>query len=145
LADWAENLNLGSHVLLGVGEHQTGGTKRASILSNSFEALIGAIYLDGGLEPASVFITRRLHSQDMGGMEERDYKSMLQETIQKRHKQPPEYETMTTEGPEHDKLFTIRVMIGRKVLGMGSGKNKKEAQQAAAHNALDYLENHELR
>jgi ribonuclease-3 len=145
LASWANNLNLGEHIFLGAGEHQTGGTKRGSILSNSFEALIGAIYLDGGLEAASVFVKRWLHGQAMGGMEERDYKSALQEIIQKRHKRPPEYEIMTAEGPEHDKVFTVRVLIGKKALGIGSGKNKKEAQQAAAHNAIIYLENHETR
>ena len=144
LAVWANNLNLGDHIFLGVGERRTGGKTRSSILSNSFEALVGAIYLDGGLEPAAAFVKRRLHGQDMGGMEERDYKSALQEMIQKRHKKPPEYEIMTAEGPEHDKVFTIRVLIGKKVLGMGSGKNKKEAQQAAAKNAIDYLENHEI-
>ena len=78
----------------------------------------------------------------MGGMEEQDYKSVLQEIIQKRHKKPPEYEIISAVGPEHDKVFAIRVLIGHKVLGMGSGKNKKEAQQAAAKNAIDYLENH---
>ena len=144
LACWARDLNLGEHVFLGVGESQTGGKKRGSILSNCFEALLGAIYLDGGLEPAAVFVKRWLHGQDMGGMEEQDYKSVLQETIQKRHKKPPEYEIMGAEGPEHDKVFTVRVLIGKKVLGMGAGKNKKEAQQAAAKNAIDYLENHEI-
>ncbi|HBB66520.1 MAG: ribonuclease III [Elusimicrobia bacterium GWA2_56_46] len=144
LADWAAALNLGEHVFLGAGEHQTGGKKRGSILSNCLEALIGAIYLDGGLKPAAEFVECRLHAQDMGGMEEQDYKSVLQEVIQKRHKKPPEYEIMTTEGPEHDKVFTVRVRIGKKTLGMGSGRNKKEAQQAAAKTALDYLENHEI-
>ncbi|MFA6435155.1 MAG: ribonuclease III [Elusimicrobiales bacterium] len=145
LACWAKDLNLGEHVFLGVGEHQTGGKKRGSILSNCFEALLGAIYLDGGLEPAAAFVRLRLRSLDLGGMEEQDFKSVLQEAIQKRHKKPPEYEIMRTEGPEHDKVFTVRVLIGRKVLGMGAGKNKKEAQQAAARNALDYLETHEIR
>lgn len=144
LACWAKDLDLGEHVFLGVGECQTGGKKRSSILSNCFEALIGAIYLDGGLEPAAVFVKRWLRTQDLGGMEEQDYKSVLQETIQKRHKKPPEYEIMRTEGPEHDKVFTVRVLIGKKVLGMGAGKNKKEAQQAAARNAIDYLVNHEV-
>jgi len=145
LAEWANGLRLGDHLFLGVGERQTGGRTRCSILANSFEALIGAIYLDGGLESAAAFVRGRLRTQDLGGMEERDYKSALQEMIQKRHKKPPEYEIMTAEGPEHDKVFTVRVLIGRKVLGMGAGKNKKEAQQAAARNAIDYLENHEGR
>ena len=144
LTCWAKDLNLGEHVFLGVGETQTGGKKRSSILSNCFEALLGAIYLDGGLEPATIFVQRWLGVQDLSGVEEQDYKSILQETIQKRHKKPPEYEIMRTEGPEHDKLFTVRVMIGKKVLGMGAGKNKKEAQQSAAKNAIDYLEHHEI-
>ena len=144
LACWAKDLNLGEHVFLGVGEGQTGGKKRSSILSNCFEALLGAIYLDGGLEPATAFVKRWLHGQDMGGMEEQDYKSVLQEMIQKRHKIPPGYEVLSAEGPEHDKVFTMRVKIGRKVLGLGAGKNKKEAQQAAAKNAIDYLEHHEV-
>jgi ribonuclease III len=125
LACWANSLNLGEHLFLGTGEQQTGGTKRGSILSNTFEALIGAIYLDGGLEAASIFIKRWLHGQDMGGMEEQDYKSALQEIVQKRLKRPPEYEIITAEGPEHDKVFTVRVLIGKKALGMGSGKKQK--------------------
>ena len=145
LACWAGSLNLGEHLYLGAGEHQTGGTKRGSILSNTFEALIGAIYLDGGIEAASSFVGRWLRGQDIGEMEECDYKSALQEIVQKRLKRPPEYQIITTEGPEHDKVFTMRVLVGKKSLGMGSGKNKKEAQQAAARNAIIYLENHDLR
>jgi len=145
LACWAASLNLGEHLYLGAGEQQTGGTKRGSILSNTFEALIGAIYLDGGFEAASAFVRRRLQREDMGGMEERDYKSALQEIVQKRLKRPPEYEIITAEGPEHDKVFTVRVLVGKKALGIGSGKNKKEAHQAAARNAIIYLETHELR
>ena len=145
LACWAGDLNLGDHLYLGAGEQQTGGTKRGSILSNTFEALIGAIYLDGGLEPASAFIGRCLQEQDPGEMEERDYKSALQEIVQKRLKRPPEYEIISEEGPEHDKIFKMRVLAGKKSLGMGSGKNKKEAQQDAARNAIIYLESHDLR
>ncbi|MBI4803132.1 MAG: ribonuclease III [Elusimicrobia bacterium] len=143
LARWAKDLNLGEHVFLGVGESQTGGMKRSSILANSLEALIGAVYLDGGLEKAFVLVSRWLDRPGASSVET-DYKSTLQELIQKRHKKPPEYEIMHTEGPEHEKVFTVRVKIGRKVLGVGAGKNKKEAQQAAARNAFDYLESHEL-
>ena len=144
LARWAKDLDLGGHVFLGVGESQTGGTKRASILANSLEALIGAVYLDGGIEKASAFISRWLDHPDAASSVDTDYKSALQELIQKRHKKPPEYEIMHTEGPEHEKVFTVRVKIGRKVLGVGAGKNKKEAQQAAARNAFDYLQNHDV-
>lgn len=143
LARWAKDLNLGSHVFLGVGESQTGGTKRASILANALEALIGAVYLDGGLDSAFSLVSRWLDQPDAGRVET-DYKSTLQELIQKRHKKPPEYEIMHTEGPEHEKVFTVRVRIGKKVLGVGAGKNKKEAQQAAARNAFDYLKTHDI-
>lgn len=143
LALWAKELNLGEHIRLGIGETQTGGKKRTSILSNALEAVLGAIYLDGGLEPSIEFIKRWLHHNKLETVE-RDFKSTLQEIIQKRHKKPPEYEIMHTEGPEHDKIFTVLVKIGRKTLGLGVGKNKKEAQQAAAKSAMDYLENHEI-
>ncbi|MBU2574418.1 MAG: ribonuclease III [Elusimicrobia bacterium] len=143
LARWAKDLNLGAYVFLGVGESQTGGMKRASILANSLEALIGAVYLDGGIEKAFAFVSRWLDRPDAARVET-DYKSTLQELIQKRHKKPPEYEIMHTEGPEHEKVFTVRVRIGRKILGVGAGKNKKEAQQAAARNAFDYLKSHEI-
>lgn len=144
LARWAKDLNLGAHVFLGVGESQTGGMKRASILANALEALIGAVYLDGGFASAFSLVSRWLDRPDAAPIET-DYKSTLQELIQKKHKKPPEYEIMHTEGPEHEKVFTVRVRIGKKVLGVGAGKNKKEAQQAAARNAFDYLQNHELR
>ena len=143
LAKWAAAMGLGEHLLLGVGENLTGGKMRASILSNALEALIGAIYMDGGLAPAEKFITAWLSTQT-AELLETDHKSALQERIQKRHKTPPEYEVMDTQGPEHDKIFTIRVRIGKKVLGMGYGRNKKEAEQSAAECALEYLENHEV-
>jgi ribonuclease-3 len=143
LAKWAGELGLGQHLLLGVGENLTGGKGRSSILSNALEALIGAIYIDGGIAPAEKFITAWLAVQKEELLQT-DYKSALQERIQKRHKTPPEYEVMDTQGPEHDKVFTMRVRIGKKILGMGYGKNKKEAEQSAAECALAYLENHEV-
>ena len=141
LARWAGQLDLGKYLRLGMGENQTGGKGRSSILSNALEALIGAIYLDGGLAPAEKFITAWLTAQKTETLQA-DHKSDLQERIQKRHKTPPEYEVMETQGPEHDKIFTVRVKIGKKVLGMGYGRNKKEAEQSAAECALEYLKNH---
>ena len=143
LAKWAAAMGLGEHLLLGVGENLTGGKMRSSILSNALEALIGAVYIDGGLEPAEKIITAWLSTQT-AELLETDYKSALQERIQKKHKTPPEYEVLGTQGPEHDKIFTMRVKIGKKILGLGSGKNKKEAEQSAAENALIYLESHEI-
>ncbi len=143
LARWAEAIGLGHHLYLGAGEHLSGGAKRHSILSNAMEAVLGAVYLDGGLGPAEKIIIPWLEGQVPGQLDI-DHKSALQEAIQKRHKRPPDYELMSETGPEHNKLFTIRVYLGKKTLGIGSGKNKKEAQQSAAKNALDYLATHEV-
>ena len=143
LARWAETIGLGHHINLGAGEHLRGGSKRHSILANAMEAVLGAVYLDGGLPQAEKLIIPWLESHVSGKLDI-DHKSILQETIQKAHKRPPDYELMSETGPEHEKLFTVRVYLGKKTLGLGSGKNKKEAQQAAAKNALDYLGTHEL-
>ncbi|HNW45665.1 MAG TPA: ribonuclease III [Elusimicrobiales bacterium] len=142
LARWAAALGLGNHLFLGAGEHLSGGKNRLSILANAIEAVLGAVYLDGGLAPVEKLIAAWLASQAPDAMDE-DYKSGLQEQIQKRHKHPPDYELMEERGPEHDKRFTVRVYLGKKTLGLGTGKNKKEAHQAAAKNALEYLRTHD--
>lgn len=136
LFKWAKEINLGEYIYLGAGEKMTGGKKRASILSNSIEAIIGAIYLDGGYEQAYNFVMNYLSNHSWDTIE-KDYKSYLQEIVQKKCKITPTYEIVQTEGPEHDKIFTVRVKIGKKVMGIGTGKNKKEAQQSAAKNALE--------
>ena len=143
LARWAAVLGLGEHIFLGAGEHQSGGKGRLSILANAIEAVLGAVYLDGGLAPVEQIITGWLTSQVPEAMDA-DYKSGLQEQIQKRHKHPPAYELMEEQGPEHDKRFTVRVYVGKKTLGLGTGRNKKEAHQAAAKNALEFLRTHDL-
>jgi ribonuclease-3 len=138
LAHWAAELNLGAYLYLGVGEETSGGRSRLSLLGNALEALIGAIYLDGGYQAAEGFILKwcvERHSK----LEETDYKSRLQETLQKKHKVPPVYELVRAAGPDHDKTFEVLVRIGKKELAQGSGKSKKEAEQAAARNALDTL------
>ena len=142
LARWAELIKLGHHINLGAGEHLSGGSKRHSILANAMEAVLGAVYLDGGLPQAEKLIIPWLESQ-VPELLDIDHKSILQEIIQKTHKRPPDYELLSDAGPEHHKLFTVRVCLGKKTLGLGSGKNKKEAQHAAAKNALDYLATHE--
>ena len=135
LAAWGEEIQLGSYLYLGVGEESTGGRTRHSLLANAVEALIGAIYLDGGYEQAAVFI-RRWYDVKHGSLLETDHKSKLQEILQKRYKSPPAYELTSSTGPDHDKSFNILVRIGERELGRGAGKNKKEAEQAAACDAL---------
>ena len=138
LAHWAGEFNLGAHLLLGVGEDSSGGRMRASLLSNAFEALVGAMYLDGGYEPAAVFIRGCLDHRRPAAAA--DFKSLLQEIMQKKYKAPPNYETTSSEGPDHDKTFRVRVHFGKRALGYGEGKTKKEAEQAAACDALQRLE-----
>jgi ribonuclease-3 len=143
LARWAEDIGLGHHINLGAGEHLSGGSQRHSNLANAVEAVLGAIYLDGGLPQVEKLVITWLENQAPGELDV-DHKSALQELIQKRHKRPPDYEIVSETGPEHEKLFTVRVHLGKKTLGVGAGKNKKEAQQAAAKNAMDYLSTHEV-
>ena len=138
LAKWAADLDLGRYIRMGAGEETTGGRSRPSILANALEALIGAIYLDGGMDAAARFIRRWLRAQDEAPAET-DHKSRLQEIIQKKHKVPPQYELTKAVGPDHDKTFQVTVRMGRAVLGTGSGKSKKEAEQAAAEDALAHL------
>lgn len=139
LAVWAAQLDLGSYLYLGVGEENSGGRLRQSLLSNALEALIGAIYLDGGYAAAEKFI-RRWCTATHGSLEETDYKSRLQEVLQKKFKVPPSYEMTEAEGPDHDKTFRVLVRLGKKELGQGGGKTKKEAEQAAARDALAAME-----
>lgn len=143
LAAWAENIGLGAHLYLGVGEESTGGRTRQSLLANALEALIGAVYLDGGYEAAAKFI-RAWCSERHGSLEESDHKSRLQEVLQKKHKAAPAYELTASDGPEHDKTFSVTARLGSKELGRGKGKTKKEAEQAAASDALKKMEKGDL-
>lgn len=138
LAAWAEELGLGTYLYLGVGEETTGGRTRQSLLGNALEALIGAMYLDGGYEAAAVFI-RTWCARRHGSLLETDHKSRLQEILQKKYKVPPTYEVASSSGPDHDKTFSVAVRIGEKRLGAGTGKSKKEAEQAAARDALSRM------
>ena len=136
LARWAADLDLGRFLFLGAGEDQSGGRTRPSILSNALEALIGAVYLDGGYAEASAFVHRRFLDR-REELVETDYKSRLQEILQKRFKAPPVYDMVRATGPDHDKTFSVTVRLGRQVLGTGQGKSKKEAEQSAALDALE--------
>ncbi len=139
LAAWARKLDLGKHLRMGAGEQATGGRERPSILANAVEALIGAIYLDGGFEASARFIRRWFREEHRSAEVETDYKSRLQEIIQKKHKVPPQYELTRSSGPDHDKTFLVTVRMGKALLGTGVGKTKKEAEQAAAEDALSRL------
>lgn len=132
---WAKQMNLGKFMLLGQGEISSGGRERASILSNAVEALLGAVYLDGGFEEVSKVILAWFKTQKIE-VDLQDYKSVLQEYLQKSGKSVPEYEIVETIGPEHDKIFTAVVYEQGKELGRGKGHNKKSAHQEAAKNAL---------
>ncbi|MEI6845585.1 MAG: ribonuclease III [Candidatus Firestonebacteria bacterium] len=137
LAEAARKCKLGGYLLLGKGEETSEGRAKESNLSNAFEALAGAIYLDGGLSGATKFMKEFvLNDLVVDAREAKDYKSELQEIIQKKHKKRPVYHIASEEGPEHKKIFIVRVAFGGKILGEGRGKSKKEAELAAAKEAL---------
>lgn len=136
LAFCARDLELGKFMLLGKGEENTGGRRRDSIVSDVMEALIGAIYLDGGMGAAKVFIDRFVLSDLEDKRLFYDSKSNLQELVQGKLKKELEYDLLEESGPEHDKLFRVSVRMGGETLGTGEGRTKKAAEQQAAYRAL---------
>ena len=142
LARQAERLTLGDHLLLGRGEEKTGGRRKQALLADSYEALIAAIYLDGGIEHARAFIIREftpLLEEARRGVAGQDYKSALQELLQARDLPLPEYRLVGTLGPDHSKLFEIEVLVDGERLATATGPSKKEAEQDAARIALEEL------
>lgn len=140
LAEMAELLGLGDHMILGRGEEKTGGRQKQALLADTCEALIAAIYLDGGLEPARQFLMRELasHIDDARQPEYfgRDHKSRLQERLQSLGRPLPSYRIASEIGPDHRKLFYVEVVVGTEVLAQGAGRTKKEAEQEGARLAL---------
>lgn len=140
LFEAAKQIDLGSFLLLGRGEERAGGRQKPSILSDAFEAVICAVYLDGGLEPARRFIhTFVLPLLDVRGTEcmEKDYKTHLQELLHIRCRgKQVHYQLLKEEGPDHQKVFTIQVLLDDEVIGIGVGGSKQSAGQAAAKDAL---------
>lgn len=139
LSDVAKEINLGNHILLGRGEEATGGRDRISILADAFEAVIAAIYLDGGIENAKEFILDHMETiiQDsIKGRIFRDYKTHLQEVVQSKGESIISYNLVEEIGPDHNKRFVMEVTLDCEVLGKGEGKSKKEAEQSAAKQAL---------
>ena len=140
LAKAAETLGLGQHLLLGHGEMQGGGRTRASILADAMESMIAACYLDGGMNAAKKLIEKLiLPNVPKEQLQNRDYKTALQEKVQQKKNQVISYRLVGEEGPDHDKHFTVEVLLNGTPVGAGTGSSKKRAEQAAAQNALAYL------
>jgi ribonuclease-3 len=142
LARQAERLGLGDHLLLGRGEEKTGGRRKQALLADGYEALLAAIYLDGGIEPARAFILREfapliadVHARAAG----QDYKSALQELLQSRDLGLPDYRLVSTVGPDHNKQFHVAVAVRGEAVAEAMGSSKKEAEQEAAKVALEKL------
>ncbi|MBM4422753.1 MAG: ribonuclease III [Chloroflexi bacterium] len=139
LAEFARRLEIGPAIRLGKGEAEAGGRERESVLCSTFEAVIGAMFLDTGMEVVRSFVERlflpeanRIVAADANV----DAKSQFQVWAQSERGHTPRYKTITQEGPDHDKLFTVEVVVGAEVYGVGSGRSKKMAEQAAAMDAL---------
>ncbi len=141
LFGFAKQIELGDALLLSRGEQNTGGRNRPSILADAFEALIAAIYLDGGMEPAKAFIlkyvTPTLDQHRKGAS--KDFKTLLQEVIQQNPEDRLTYLLVEESGPDHDKCFKYEVHINSNLVGTGVGRSKKEAEQAAAKEALELM------
>ncbi len=139
LYSFAKRIDLGKFIFLGKGEEMTGGRDRRSILADAFEAVIAAIFLDGGMEEADKFIMRFVPSIEAlksGKVKLGDYKTILQEIIQQNPEEHVSYEVTDEEGESHHKLFTADVLLNGQVIGSGKGQSKKEAEQAAAREAI---------
>lgn len=145
-AECAAKFHVGDYMLLGKGEEMSGGRSRVSILGNAFEAVIGAIYLDNNYEVASRFILghmkKFLDLVDRGEYDH-DYKTDLQEIVQKHGDVDIHYEVIRDEGPDHDKTIWMQITVNGKPMGTGMGKNKKEAAQKAAKEAISRIHNGE--
>ncbi|MFH1283199.1 MAG: ribonuclease III [bacterium] len=137
LYHWAKELNLGEFIYLSQGEEQSGGRARDSILGNALEAIIGAIYLDRGYEKARKFILSKVSVKRR--IIETDFKSRLQENVQKKYQVIPDYRITKETGPDHNKTFSVDVWVKKKRFGSGDGRNKKEAEQNAAKQAMKYF------
>ena len=143
LATLGDELRLGDHLLLGRGEEKTGGRRKRSLIADSFEAVVGAIYLDGGHEAAVAFIERtfrplleRIRKDGVSPAGTRDHKSALQEWLQARSRPLPVYRLAGATGPDHRKVFAADVLLGDRLVATGSGPTKKEAEREAARRAL---------
>jgi ribonuclease III len=142
LGEVAEHLKFGDVLLLSRGEEESGGRKNQSLLADSFEAFLGALFIDAGIDSCKAFLTKYLFPIAQTIIENKtyiDYKSHLQEIIQEHSHESPQYKVIKSEGPDHDKTFWVTVYSEGKQLGSGSGKSKQTAEQNAASDALEIL------
>lgn len=141
LYEFAKKINLGKYLILSKGERNNGGADRPSILSDAFEALIAAIYIDGGFAPASKHILNFVIPAIKNSKKKKinDYKTTLQEIIQKNPGEKLEYVLVKESGPDHNKHFVVEVHLNSNVIGKGGGRSKKEAEQQAAREALELM------
>jgi ribonuclease III len=142
LADWARRYKLDQHLYLGRGEMVNEGEVRDRILAGAFEAVLAAIYLDLGLRKTRTFLTRLLREDSeaiISAGQETNYKGRLQELIQDRYRITPAYHTLAVDGPAHQRIFQVEVVVGDQQVGIGSGSSKRAAQQEAARQALQQL------
>ena len=133
----AKELGLGVYLKLGRGEEAGGGRERQSILADAVEAVFAAVYLDGGVQAVRELIVRVLLSQAAGSQERKDYKTTLQEVVQRRSGRALTYHMVAQSGPDHNKKFCFEVRLNDQPIGQGEGHSKKEAEQAAARDALE--------
>ena len=146
LARIGEQVGLGEHLLLGRGEEKTGGRRKRSLIADTFEAVVAAVYLDGGIKAADQFIERwfresldAVRQGELAAGLQTDYKSALQESMQARDLGLPRYRLVGEAGPPHRRVFTSEVVAGERKLGKGDGRSKKESEQQAAQQALEYF------
>jgi len=143
LADIAKAIRVDNFILIGKGEEYSGGRSKKAILADCMEAIFGALFLDSGMKAAKAFILKYIVPEINKVLENKhrkDYKTLLQEYIQKKYKSYPKYQMVKRTGPDHDKTFWMEVKVGGKVYGPGKGKNKKEAEQKAAAIAFKDLD-----
>lgn len=138
---FAKEIHLGEFLLLGKGEEHTGGRERSSILADAFEAVIAAIFLDGGMDAAKRHILRFIPAdpEEKESIGFQDYKTQLQEVVQKNPEEKVEYVLVSESGPDHDKAFVVEVLLNSNVIGRGKGHSKKAAEQQAAKEALSLM------
>ena len=140
----AKSINLGDYLYLGKGEETSGGREKMTNMESALEAIIAAVYLDRGLAEAESMVLRLLTPEiekATGKSPDIDYKSKLQELLQRQFHSAPSYELIDTTGPEHDRYFVAEARLGNKVLGKGTGRSKKSAETEAAKTALDIMTN----
>lgn len=142
LAKVGQELKIGDYLLLSHGEKEAGGQKNPTLLANTLEAIIGALFLDQKIEDVKIFIRnhfKKLLDEIISSGRLKDYKSLLQEKAQAKVGQSPTYKIIKEEGPEHNKIFTVNVLIEKQTLAQGVGKSKQKAEQEAAKKALENL------